>query len=197
MYFSGQNLLYTFHRSLAAQHITVAAFKRYASSPENRTFRNYFRKTKPFSKYMRQRSENSLNRYITKHRRKKNPILTHFTTRIATTILEKLQQLQIHYPAPTGRESVGEHPEPSPLGWAKVNRPFRPSTERTESAATRNAGILPAVFNSQNNRAQPLCSPRQDKKTQNKPINVAQASLLESKTASAEGGILIYAKPDT
>jgi hypothetical protein len=96
MFFSGQNLLYTFHQSLTAQHITVAAFKRYARSPENRTFTNYFRKTNPFSKYMRQRPQNSLSRYITKHRRKKNPILTTFTTRITTAILEKLQQLKIH-----------------------------------------------------------------------------------------------------
>jgi hypothetical protein len=159
MFFSGQNLLYTFHRSLTAQHVTVAVFKRYARSPENRTFKNYFRKTNPFTMYMHQRPQNSLSRYITKHRRKQNSPPAKgqkllpcegevavrpegfggrgyhsFTTHITTTILEKLQNLQIHYPALTGRDSVGGPSEPSPLGRAKVNRPFRPSAERTESA---------------------------------------------------------------
>ena len=175
MYFAGKNLLYTFHRSLTAQHITVAAFKRYARSPENRTFRKYFRSTKrfqaqyygttdawlakmclrtssltclkapkPFTKYMRQHPQNAMSRYIAKHRQKKNPILMNFTRHIATTILEKLQTLRIHYPAP---------------------------------AANRTAGILPAGFSSQNNRHRlcpaPAIGPdprRTDKKTQNKPI---------------------------
>jgi hypothetical protein len=171
MFFSGQNLLYTFHQSLTAQHVTVGMFKRYARSPEHRTFKNYFRSTKrfqaqyhgttdawlakmclrtssltclkapnPFTKYMHQRPQNALSRYIAKHRRRQNPILATFTTRIATTIMEKLQNLQIHYPAPAGREGAVVPSEPSPLGPAKVNRPFRPSAERTESAAYLSPG---------------------------------------------------------
>ena len=149
MHFAAKNLLYTFHRSLTAQHITVAAFKRYARSPENRTFKNYFRKTKPFTKYMRQRPENALSRYIAKHRRKQSSPPAKgeypkggrgyhsFTTRITTTIMETLQNLQIC-----------------------------------------TAGILPAGFSSQYNRCHRPCPEpalwldprRKDNKTQNKPI---------------------------
>jgi len=132
MYFAGKNLLYTFHQSLTAQHVTVGLFKRYARSPENRTFKNYFRKTNPFTIYMRQRPENALNRYITKHRRKKNPVLTNFTNRIVTTTMETLQNLRQSYPAPTGHDSAGVPSEPGPLGRAKVNRPCGASAERTE-----------------------------------------------------------------
>lgn len=95
MYLSGKNLLYTFHQSLTAQHVTVRVFKHYARCPEHRTFKSYFRKTNPFTKYMHKRPRHSLSRYITKHRRKQNPLLQTFIPRISITILEKLQNLNI------------------------------------------------------------------------------------------------------
>jgi hypothetical protein len=149
MYFTGQNLLYTFHRSLTAQHITVAAFKRYARSPENRTFKKYFRKTNPFTKYMRQRPENALSRYIAKHRRKQNPILTNCTTRITTTIMETLQNLQICTAGilPAGFSSQYNRchrPCPEPALWLDPrrkdnktqNKPIYKSVERERHDGT-------------------------------------------------------------
>jgi len=193
MHFAAKNLLYTFHRSLTAQHITVAAFKRYARSPENRTFKNYFRKTNPFTKYMHQRPQNSLGRYITKHRRKQNPILTNFTTHIATTILEKLQNLQIHYPAPTGRDVVGVTTDPGRCPGLNYTAPsVRVCSERAPSVRQQDGlkgrctiaqpiGLGPdtpthpqrpegAAYSPSNNLCESRCSLRQNKKTKNKPI---------------------------
>ena len=98
MHFAAKNLLYQMHQSLDTQHVTVGFFKRYAQSPETRTFKNYFRRSRSiFSTYMHKRPQYSLSRYITLHRRKKNPILCNFTTHIKTTILSTLQHLQQHY----------------------------------------------------------------------------------------------------
>jgi len=207
MYIAGKNLLYTFHRSLTAQHVTVAAFKHYARSPEDRTFRKYFRKTNPFTKYMRQRPENSLSRYITKHRRKKSSPpakgeypkggrgCNSFTTRITTTILETLQTLRIHYPAPTGRDVAGVTTDPGRCPGLNYTAPsVRVCSERAPSVRQQDGlkgrctiaqpiGLSPdtpthpnrpegAAYSPSNNLCEPRCSLRQNKKTKNKPISM-------------------------
>ena len=95
MHFANQNLLSLMHQSLDTQHVTAAYFTRYARSPETRTFNNYFRLSRTFfATYLRKRPHYSLSRYITVHRRKKNPILCNFTSQIKTTILSSLQSLR-------------------------------------------------------------------------------------------------------
>ena len=107
MHFAAKNLLYTFNQSLDTQFVTIAAFKRYTRSPEQRTFKNYFRPSKMqargvkkghFTAYMRQRPQFSLSRYIALHRRKKNPILCTVAKQLKTTLLETLQHLKINLP---------------------------------------------------------------------------------------------------
>ena len=94
MHYANQNLLSIMHQSLGTQHVTADFFKRYARSPETRTFKNYFRKTNPFITYMRKRPHYSLSRYISLHKRKRYPILSNFTKQIKTTILSILQNLR-------------------------------------------------------------------------------------------------------
>ena len=95
MHFANKNLLYQMHQSLGTQHVTAGVFKRYARSPETRTFNNYFRLMRTFfPTYLRKRPQYSFSRYISLHKRKKNPILTNFTAQIKTTILTALQQLR-------------------------------------------------------------------------------------------------------
>ena len=182
MHFAAKNLLYTFHQSLDTQHVTVGLFKRYARSPETRTFKNYFRRPRSiFSTYIHKRPQYSLSRYITVHRRKKNPLLCNFTTHIKTTILSSLQSLRQNYPAPTGRNIVGACPKPSPLDWAKVSWPFRPQEDRTKGAEYLSPGqrpghkvpavILRPVGAAYNTLREPLNPPTKNKKTQNKPIS--------------------------
>jgi hypothetical protein len=149
MHYAAKNLLYTFSQSLDTGFVTTASFKRYAQSPENRTFKNYFHNVHPgdcFIPYLRKRAHYSLSRYITKHRHRKNPILTNFATRITNLIMEKLQYLNI---ALTGRNCVRETSKPSPLGWAKIQRPFRPSIERTKGATYLSPGQRPGKMNPQ------------------------------------------------
>jgi hypothetical protein len=133
---------------------------------------------------MHQRPQNSLGRYITKHRRKKNPILAHFTDRIATTIMETLQNLRQSYPAPTGRNMEGMA---SDLGRCPGLNDTAPSVR--QQAGLKGRGIIAAqpiglgldaptypnrpegaAYSSSNNLGQPLCPPRQDQISQNKPI---------------------------
>ena len=97
MHYANQNLLSIVHQSLGTQHVTVDFFKRYARSPETRTFKRYFYRPRSiFTTYMRKRSHYYLSRYISVHRRKRNPILQNFTTQIKTTILSTLQNLRIY-----------------------------------------------------------------------------------------------------
>ena len=105
MHFGNQNLLSIIHQLLDTQHVTAAFFKHYARSSETRSFKNYFRHMREptsfcplglFATYMRKRPHYSFNRYITLHRRKKNPILRNFTSQIKTTILSTLQNFRIY-----------------------------------------------------------------------------------------------------
>ena len=102
MHFANKNLLYQMHQSLDTRFVTMGFFKRYARSPENRSFNKYFRPSQTnswlrpgrlFTSYMRKRPHYSLSRYITHHKRKKNPILNSFDY-IKTNIIERLQHLR-------------------------------------------------------------------------------------------------------
>ncbi|MHC4290382.1 MAG: hypothetical protein ACYTCN_10550 [Planctomycetota bacterium] len=154
MHFAAKNLLYTIHQSLDAQFVTVSFFKRYARSPENKTFKNYFRPsaanswTRPgrlFTSYTRKRPGYSLSRYITLHKRKKNPILQSFN-QTKTTIIERLQQL---------RPVLNKICENRCNRWTKKTQ-NKPNSKHSRNGVSRLSST-------------DYCSPRTDNCQKNKP----------------------------
>jgi hypothetical protein len=187
MYFAAKNLLYTFHKSLDTQFVTVASFKCYARSPETRTHSKTISATSTPAIVLSLTSENApkIHCLATSQNtaaRKALPLPRGSTPKGGGGVIlsqrtspprswKPSKPCKSITPPVQGVMLWGDTPNPA------IYRPFGPSTERTESAAYYSPGHRPgkktpnhpqrpegAAYSPLNRIWKSLCSLRQNKK---------------------------------